>query len=118
MAKKKQDDVEMLAQLQANRTVELQDIIRRGAEMSKWVEEGNLKFLCEKILDPIESEVMQKIKDGKLTASMLTQFAAIQGMLNSMDRVKERINKIIQDATQARVEMSQIVDTVPTPEGG
>jgi hypothetical protein len=94
-------EIEEYTRRQAEDAVLLQRTAQAGAEMENWVRAGHLEFLKSRVLDVIECEKIKKVKDGKLTAAIIPQFAAIQAMLNTMDDIGKRVEKIIEDGKAA-----------------
>lgn len=104
-------DVENFIRLQAEQAQQWQRDITAHEGLEKWVSEGNWTFLRTGILNEIEREAFNTIKNPAFDPTDFAQVAQFKALCQTIDLIETKINQRLAIVKDARTKLRDLEDS-------
>lgn len=96
---------------------QLQQTITNGQEMERWVAEGHLKFIEDRVFKAMEQKAFHTIKAPEFDPANVSHVAQLKALCQSLDLIRDEINGQVSAVVDARAKFNDLENSTPVKEG-
>ena len=108
-----QQEVETLIWMSAKQAQEWQAQITADEDLERWCADGHWTYLRAKVLDGIEREAFNTIKNPAFDPSNLSQVAQFKALCQTIDLIEAKINQRLAIVADARTKLRDLEMSTP-----
>lgn len=118
MQTSEQKEVETFIRAAAQQAQAWQSAITADEDLEKWCADGHWTYLRAKVLDQIEREAFNTVKNPAFDPANMSQVAQFKALCQTIDLIEGKINQRVHAVQDAREKLRDLEASTPRDEEG